>query len=251
MPFDWWTLALQTVNYAVLVWLLNRFLYKPVLRMIDERRAEVEKQYADAAAAEAKAKAGLADIGSERAGIAAERTAALKAAATEAEEAAAARRAQTERDAAALLEGARKTIAGERDEALSEARKAGIDLGVDIARRLLAEIPAELRAEAWLERVEQHFAVMTPPERDELGKGLNGSGTLRILTAAPLPESVMAEWRDRLGRALGDGNTIVFDVDAALVAGVELHFPNAILRFSWRSALAAIRAEIEGHDNAR
>ena len=31
----------------------------------------------------------------------------------------------------------------------------------------------------------------------------------------------------------------------ALVAGAELHFPNAVLRFSWQSALAAMRAEIE------
>ncbi|PPC85052.1 MAG: ATPase, partial [Methylocystis sp.] len=46
MRFDWWTLGLQTVNFAVLVWLLHRLLYRPVLRMIDARRAEMEKQYA-------------------------------------------------------------------------------------------------------------------------------------------------------------------------------------------------------------
>ena len=38
MRFDWWTLALQTVNFAVLVWLLHRFLYRPVLRMIATAR---------------------------------------------------------------------------------------------------------------------------------------------------------------------------------------------------------------------
>jgi F-type H+-transporting ATPase subunit b len=35
------------------------------------------------------------------------------------------------------------------------------------------------------------------------------------------------------------------------MAGAELHFPQAILRFSWRSALATMRAEIETHGNAR
>ncbi len=61
----------------------------------------------------------------------------------------------------------------------------------------------------------------------------------------------MVEWRKRLDRALGDRTAIEFDVDAALVAGVELHFPQALLCFSWRSALAAMRADIESHEDAR
>lgn len=250
MQFDWWTLALQTINFAILVWLLHRFLYKPVLRMIDARRAEVEKQYADASRAEATAKAALADIERERAGIAGERAAMLKAAASQAEEAAAARRTHAEREAAALLDEARKALAAERDAAAAEARRTALDLGTEIAKRLLAEMPTPLRAEAWLERVEQHLAGLTPAERDEIAKALNG-GTLRVVTAGALPEPVKAEWRTRLHRALGNRNTITFDVDAALLAGAELHFPNAILRFSWRSALAAMRAEVESDDDPR
>ena len=251
MQFDWWTLALQTVNFAVLVWLLHRFLYKPVLRMVDARRTEVEKQYADARAAEARAKTELAAIEAERADIGAERAAALQAAAAQAEEAAAARRSQAEREAAALLEQASKSLAAERDEAVAEARRTALDLGTEIARRLLGEVPTELRAEAWLERVEQHLAALAPAERDEIAKGLNSGGTLRVVTAVALPEALMAGWRARLDRALGDRTTVVFDVDPALIAGAELHFPNAILRFSWRSALAAMGAEIEGHEDAR
>jgi F0F1-type ATP synthase delta subunit len=116
---------------------------------------------------------------------------------------------------------------------------------------LLAEVPTALRAEAWLERVEQHLAGLAPAERDEIANGLDGDGRLRVVTALSLPEPVITEWRARLHHALGDRAVIAFDVDPALVAGTELYFPNAILRFSWRSALASIRAEIEGHDNAR
>ena len=48
MHLDWWTIGLQTVNFAVLVWLLHRFLYKPVLGVIDARKAELQRQYDDA-----------------------------------------------------------------------------------------------------------------------------------------------------------------------------------------------------------
>jgi F-type H+-transporting ATPase subunit b len=83
MHLDWSTLALQTANFAALVWLLHRLLYQPVLRMVDARRAEIEKQYDGARTAEAQAKDRLTAVEAERAGIAAERSAALKEAAAE------------------------------------------------------------------------------------------------------------------------------------------------------------------------
>lgn len=245
MPFDWWTLALQTVNFAVLVWLLHRFLYKPVLRMIDERRAEIEKQYAGASAAEAKAKDQLAAIEAERASIASAHETALKAAAAQAEEVAKARHAQAEAEAAAILESARKTIATERSKALAEVRKSALDLGADVARRLLAEVPSKLREEAWLERIEQYLAALPEPERDALARQLENSAALTVVTASSLAPDAAAAWQARLRRVLGEGINIAFDVNPDLLAGMELHFPSAILRFSWQSALATVRSEIE------
>jgi hypothetical protein len=87
MHFDWSTLALQTVNFSILVWLLYRFLYRPVLRLLDARRAEIDKQYAEAHMAEAKAKDELAAVEADRGGIAAERAAALEQASAQAAEA--------------------------------------------------------------------------------------------------------------------------------------------------------------------
>ena len=37
MLVDWFTVVAQVVNFLILVWLLKRFLYKPILRAIDER----------------------------------------------------------------------------------------------------------------------------------------------------------------------------------------------------------------------
>jgi F-type H+-transporting ATPase subunit b len=246
MHFDWWTLALQTVNFAVLVWLLHRFLYKPVLRMIDARRGEIDKQFADVRATEARVKEQLAAIEAQRIGIAAERDATLKAAAAQAEESAKARRSQAEREAADLVEGARKTLAAERDQALIEARRVALDLGTEVAQRLLAEVPMQLRAEAWIERVERHLSTLPKDELSALtGQCVNGAG-LTIVTASPLPQVTAESWRARLHRSLGEGVAMSFAVDPALVAGAELRFPAAILHFSWQNALTALRSEVEG-----
>ncbi len=41
MLIDWFTVAAQAVNFLVLMWLLKRFLYRPVLNAIDEREANI------------------------------------------------------------------------------------------------------------------------------------------------------------------------------------------------------------------
>jgi F-type H+-transporting ATPase subunit b len=251
MQLDGWTIALQTVNFAILVWLLHRFLYRPVLRLIDQRQAELRRQYAAAQAAEDAAKAEATRIAEARAAIAAEREAALKSAAAEAQQAAEARRTQAEREAQTLIDGARKTLASERERALAEARAAAVDLGAAFAQRLLAEMPAELRAEAWLERIEQHVAALPEGERATLMRQLADGTPLTVVTAAALSPATAMAWRGRLAQALGAGVAVRFAADQALIAGAELHFPTAVLRFSWQDALASLRSESGLHGDAR
>jgi F-type H+-transporting ATPase subunit b len=250
MHLDWWTIGLQTVNFAILVWLLQRFLYKPVFRVIDARKAEIKRQYDDARSKQDAAMASLAAVEADRAGIAAEREAALKAASAQAQEMADARRSQAERDAQSLLDGARKTLALEREHALAEARRMAFDLGVEFAQRLLADVPIELRAEGWIERIEQHIGALAKPERDSLARQLANGSPLTVVTVAPLPAAMADKWRERLRRSLGSDAVVAFETNPELIAGAELHFATAVLRFSWQSVLAAARYQVGTHADA-
>ena len=48
MKIDWWTLALQAVNAAVLIWLLAHFLFRPVADIIAARQKAAQQLLADA-----------------------------------------------------------------------------------------------------------------------------------------------------------------------------------------------------------
>ena len=48
MELNWSTFLLEIINFLVLVWILKRFLYKPVLRVIDQRRRGIEETLAHA-----------------------------------------------------------------------------------------------------------------------------------------------------------------------------------------------------------
>jgi hypothetical protein len=64
MSFDPWTLAFQLLNFAVLLWVLSRLLFRPIRGIMERRAAQV--QAALDAAEQARAEAG--QLKAERAG---------------------------------------------------------------------------------------------------------------------------------------------------------------------------------------
>lgn len=56
MSINWFTVIAQVLNFLILVWLLKRYLYKPILKAIDERENKIKSQIEDAEKKEADAK---------------------------------------------------------------------------------------------------------------------------------------------------------------------------------------------------
>ena len=52
-----WQILISLANLTILFLLLKKFLYKPVTKMLEERRAEIDKQYSDAEIAKNSAEA--------------------------------------------------------------------------------------------------------------------------------------------------------------------------------------------------
>jgi F-type H+-transporting ATPase subunit b len=55
MLIDWFTVGAQVVNFLILVWLLKRFLYRPILKAIDAREKRIAAELADADAKKTEA----------------------------------------------------------------------------------------------------------------------------------------------------------------------------------------------------
>src|SRR5271170_4570447 len=55
MLIDWFTVCAQALNFLILVWLMKRFLYKPILHAIDEREKRIATELADAGTKKAEA----------------------------------------------------------------------------------------------------------------------------------------------------------------------------------------------------
>lgn len=56
MLIDWFTVGAQVLNFCILVWLMKRFLYHPILHAIDEREKLIAAQLSDAETQKAEAR---------------------------------------------------------------------------------------------------------------------------------------------------------------------------------------------------
>ncbi|HUB13550.1 MAG TPA: F0F1 ATP synthase subunit delta [Acetobacteraceae bacterium] len=241
MRIDLWTLALQAVNVLVLVWLLARFLFRPVAAVIAARRDAADKLLADAAAQRQRAADALARVATEREGLNAEgqRIVADARATAEAERATLLQHAA---DAASRLQAeAQQGIARDRQTMREALEREATDLGVIIATRLLQRVPPRDLNRAFIETVAE--AVVTHPSRTSLA-----TADLELCSAVPLDAAAQADARAILARTLGATPRISFRTDPTLLAGVELAAPAVLIRNSWRTDLERITQSL--HETA-
>lgn len=248
MAIDGWTIALQAVNFLVLVWLLRRFLYRPVLAVIAARQEEMTRTRTAAEEARTAAEAARRVVEEERAGLAAERDRLLaqSRAAAVAERDALLDTARKEADR--LLAETRTRVGRERDEALAGLKSRTLSLGSALSERLLRDA-AEQATPALFERACAALAAETPERRHTLlpppAALADGRPAVVRVAAAVAPDAETQQaWGRRLSTLLGQPVTVDITVDPALVAGVEVHFPAMVLTQSWRDALTHAREEL-------
>ncbi|MCW2305912.1 F0F1 ATP synthase subunit delta [Rhodobium gokarnense] len=247
MQIDWWTLGLQTVNALVLVWLLARFLFRPVAKILAERRAEAEKTLDDAAAARKAAEDERDKAKAEAAKTASSRAAILGAAQKEAEKQKASLMAAARADADKLRAEAKAAIAGERRaEEKKMSARAG-RLSVDIARRLLDRLPEEARIAGFIGGLAEGVAALPEAARAELA---DGAGPMTLTAPRALNDDEKAACESALAKALGREVDINVAVDPDLIAGLELTGRHASVRNSFRADLEHLQAELTRHDDA-
>jgi F-type H+-transporting ATPase subunit b len=245
MHIDWWTLALQTVNVLILIWLLARFFFRPVMDIVAKRQREASKLIDDAAQARYDAVEARANAEQERAGVAAEREQLI---------AKAQKAAQLETQN--ILTQAAQEIGKRRDEAAAAiarsqtaAEAAVIDragtLAVDVAQRLLDRFRARDLLSTFIDETCRDLRALSPQARQSLAAAATLEHPIGVVSAAPLSDAekqrISATFKEVFGRDL----PVAFRTDPQIINGVELQGQNTIIRNSWRADLERIRRELK------
>ena len=139
MQIDWLTVAAQIVNFLILVWLLQRFLYRPISLAMERREARIEERLSAARSTRSDAQAEKEKLQDERSALEKSKEQALDQARQEAR----ALRERLESDIREEMETKRETwrkqIEVEREDfSRSLQRRAGHQ-SIEIARRVLKD----------------------------------------------------------------------------------------------------------------
>jgi F-type H+-transporting ATPase subunit b len=235
MEFDLTTFALEVLNFLVLVWLLKRFFYRPVLAVIEKRQAETAKTIADAEAIRREAEGLKSECLVRMAGVDQERAAAR---AVLDEEIAAERvRRLTAVEAEVNADRQRRQMleARERDEREAALERAAVTIAARFASRFLDRVAGpELEAKL-VELALSELDTLAPEKLDALR---DISVSIKVVSAYPLDETQRAAFTHALGHLAGRTLAPEFSVDAMLKAGVCIMIGSWVLMANLRDELS-------------
>ncbi len=237
MVIDWWTLAIQTVNVMILMWLLQRFFWRPVSAMIAQRQAGIQGALAGASTAQDKARTALADIVHTRAGFAQEHSAILADAHKAAEQARLQALADAASAASAEQEEVRAALARENAEAQAAWTDCASHLAVEIANKLAARLNGKAVDAAFLDWLLASIRALPAQARQEAG-----GAALDLVSAHDIAAAEQEPMRSLIEAAFGGKPALTFKVDPTLIAGFELHGPHFSVTNSWRADLGQVLA---------
>lgn len=132
-------LLASLIGFMVLFFVLRKFLWKPVLNVIDERRASIEQAFQEVDDARAEVARMKADYEAQLSRISAAAQERLQQAVERGEQVAAEIRTAAEDQREKLLARTQEDIAREKEKALAEIRNSAIDLSFAISRRVLRD----------------------------------------------------------------------------------------------------------------
>jgi F-type H+-transporting ATPase subunit b len=242
-----WTIGFQVVNFLFLLFLLHRYLWRPVRATIERRKKEV-----DDAATELRARAKAADEArvayetkAEAADLERARklTAAAVALAKDREKVLADARAETEAERGAE----RKKLDEERSAAAGGLTEVTLDMALTLAKKLLQEVRGAAITGAFLDRICEHLESLPAVELASLRAEIAASPKIAVATASALDDATKAALGARLATYFGTATRLDFVTDDALIAGAELRFSHARLGHSFQHGLAAARKELTAH----
>ncbi len=246
MLIDWFTVAAQALNFLILVWLMKRFLYKPVLDAIDAREKRISTELASANAKKAEAQKEHEEFQQKNTEFDQKRAALLSKATDEA---------QAERQA--LLADARKAAeaaSSKRREAL-QAEEQNLHQAISrrlqqevfaIARKALSDLATVSLEERLGEVFTRHLREMDGKSKEALGDALRTSlepGVLR--STFDLPAEQRAAIQNALNETFSAEVRVRFETAPDLIGGVELTASGQKVAWSIAEYLASMQRGVD------
>ena len=246
MLIDWFTVGAQAVNFIILVWLLKRFLYKPILDAVDAREKRVATELADADEKKAEAKKERDEFQHKNEEFD-QRCAALLSKATEEAKTERQRLVGEARQAADALsakrQGTLRSDAHNLSEAISRRTRQEV---FAIARKALTDLADTSLEERLAEVFTRRLREMDGKAKAGLAEALkSASDPALVRSAFDLPAEQRTAIQNALNETFSAKIRVRFETAPDLVGGIELTTNGQKVAWSIGDYLASLQKGVE------
>jgi F-type H+-transporting ATPase subunit b len=245
MLIDWFTVGAQAFNFLILVWLMKRFLYKPILDAIDAREKRIASALADAGAKLAEARKQHDEFQRRNEAFDRQRAELLAQATTDAK-AERQRLLDEARQAADALSAKRQETLRYEAHILNQAIRQQTQQEVfAIARQVLADLATTSLEERLGEVFTRRLREMDGPTKADLGEALRTAPSPAVVRSAfELPAEQRAAIQHALNETFAAEIQIRFETAPDLISGIELSTNGQKLAWSISNYLASLEQDV-------
>lgn len=246
MLIDWFTVAAQALNFVILVWLMKRFLYMPILDALDARETRIAAELADADVKKADAQKQRDEYEHKNQQFDQQRAGLLAKAIDEAK-AERQRLLDDARQAADVLSAKRfeslKTEAKNLDQAVLRRAQAEV---FAIARKALTDLAGTELEQRITEVFVARLRQLQGPAKSTLADALKTASDPALLRGAfELPAAQRATIQEALNQTFAAKIPLRFETAPALIGGIELSCNGQKLAWSIADYLASLQQGVD------
>lgn len=245
MLLDWFTIIAQLVNFLILVWLLKRFLYQPILNAIDAREKRIATELAEADAKKTEAQQERNEFQRKNEELNRQRDTMLNQAREEANAERMRILESTRQEADYLAARRQEALRGEQQhlsEALSRRTREEV---FAIAGKALADLADATLEERMTGVFLQRLHGLGETELAELKSAFKSSDKpLLVRSAYPLPPAQSSAIEAAVRKILGKECEFQFETAPNLIGGIELSMSGYKVAWSIAAYLDSLEKRI-------
>lgn len=245
MLIDWFTVGAQILNFLILVWLLKRYLYQPVLNAIERREQRIANELSEAHAKAADAEKERADFRARNHAFDQQHGALLAQATNEAAVERERLLTEAQRACDELRERQIQGLRADQDKMTQRLSEMATTEVLAIARRVLADLATARLEDGMADVLIQRLRTMAPQARMDLEKALATSPEPACVRSRfELTDARRAEIEQKVSEVFGRRISLRFETSPERIAGIELSANGQLLAWSLSEYLDDLEARV-------
>jgi F-type H+-transporting ATPase subunit b len=240
MQINWFTVIAQIINFLILVWLMKKYLYKPILQAIDEREKKIAAELADAKSKVADAKSEQDEFKKKNDVFDHHKKKMMDQATADAEkerqkllDAAKAEAAEVKHK----LEKASKELQESLNEQFLQKTQEEV---LSITKKALSELASTNLEEQTVHVFIRNIKAISAKDKKQFTDAFHAGSALSIKSAFELPEKEQKSIKTAIAEVLGPDIKYAFETDPKMVSGIELVTKGYKLSWSFAAYIGSL-----------